>query len=348
MVVCKICGKEANKTLQKHLNSFHKINNKTYLDMFPDAEIYTPEYMEEFSAKIRKFTQTEEFRKKLSDKTKLQWKNNREEMCKALKEAQNTEGARKNHSNGANKYFENRTDEERNIHVESLKKSWAETKEKRVEILKKAHNTKEAIVNHSKATAKFYNDLTDDEKKERNKVLKDTWAIPENREKILELSKIGLKAANSEEGRKSLREANKRPEVKERRSRAGKINMANRPPMRNPLLISSLNIKFNKALDDAGLVHESEYLIKYYQVDFCFPDKKLVVEVDGGYWHCDPRIYKEPKNKMQRKAIVKDKREKTYLTNRGWTLLRFWEKEINSDINKCIEVVKETVNNIKG
>jgi very-short-patch-repair endonuclease len=42
--------------------------------------------------------------------------------------------------------------------------------------------------------------------------------------------------------------------------------------------------------------------------------------------------------------VSKDKREKTFLINRGWTLLRFWEKDINSDIRKCIDIVKEAIN----
>lgn len=44
MVVCEICGYKANKTIQAHLNHHHKMNNKSYTDMFPDAKIYSDEY----------------------------------------------------------------------------------------------------------------------------------------------------------------------------------------------------------------------------------------------------------------------------------------------------------------
>ena len=342
MVVCEICGYKANKTIQAHLNHHHKMNNKSYTDMFPDAKIYSDEYLKDFSEKIRKFTQTYEYREKLSESSKRLWRNSefREKISEKIKVAQNTKEAKENHKKGINLYFKNRTDYQKIKHNEALKESWKDPvkRNNRVDSLKKAHNLEKAKLNHSKATKNYFKSLSEDEKEVRNRVLKDTWAKPENREKLEKIIKMGLLAANTDEARKKIKETNKTPETKAKRSRAAIKNLLRIP------IVSSLNIKFEKALNEAGLFPEPEYTIDFYMVDFCFPDKKIVVEVDGDYWHCNPVIYSEPKNKQQKRVVSKDKREKTFLINRGWTLLRFWEKDINFDIRKCINIVKEAIN----
>lgn len=106
-----------------------------------------------------------------------------------------------------------------------------------------------------------------------------------------------------------------------------KHNMVNKEYLFRMPISSSLNEKFKIALNNVGLFPLEEYSIGFYTVDFCFSDKKVVVEVDGDYWHSNPAIYPVPKNSQQRKSIGKDKAEKTFLTNRGWTLLRFWKKK---------------------
>lgn len=167
--------------------------------------------------------------------------------------------------------------------------------------------------------------------------MKKVWAKPQMREKLLKLSAKGLEAAMSPQGRANLKLSNLKPEVRERRSRAAASRLANMP------VVSSLNIRFKKELERIGLQFEAEYLIDYYTVDFCFPEKKIVIEVDGDYWHGNPKLYKNF-NKTQRRVIGKDRAEKTYLENRGWKLIRFWEADLNKNINSCISKVQEVVN----
>lgn len=74
MVVCKICNYEANKAIQAHLNHSHKLKNDEYRNMYPGAEIYSEEYLKNFSVKIRKFTSDPEYRRKSSELMKNLWK----------------------------------------------------------------------------------------------------------------------------------------------------------------------------------------------------------------------------------------------------------------------------------
>jgi very-short-patch-repair endonuclease len=328
MIICNICGHTTENSLQSHLKHKHNKSVKEYRDSFPEATVFSELCL-----------------KKVSEGVKNLWKDETyvKQHGEALKIAQNTPEAKENHRKGALNYFLNRTEEQKEKYSKGLRKGWSdpEIKNKRVAILKEAHNTSEAIKNHSKATKEHYDSLTVIEKEARRKNLRDTWRKPGLREKLLELSKIGLKAAMSPEGRANAKKANKNPKTIEKRRRAAIERLKNMP------VVSSLNIKFEEKLKNKNIVFEKEHRIDYYIVDFCFPSKKIVVEVDGDYWHGNPLIYNETGkilNKMQRRVVGKDKAEKTYLTNRGWKLIRFWEKDINENIDKCIDVVAEALN----
>lgn len=75
---------------------------------------------------------------------------------------------------------------------------------------------------------------------------------------------------------------------------------------------------------------KEEFQVKYFCLDFGFPNAKIGIEADGTYFHCDPRIYPNgPIDKIQRRNYGRDKAKNKYLNKMGWTVLRFWETEIN-------------------
>jgi very-short-patch-repair endonuclease len=312
--------------------------NKEYLALYPDAKIYSDAVMIIMTNAIN--NRDSAYKEKLSQLGKKRWENSeyRERQSKSLKLAQGTDKAIRNHRAGALKYFEGRTEEQRNKHVESLKKSWVETKSYRREKLKEAHNKEETKKKHSQATKVFFESLSDKEREQRKNKLKERWEDPIKGVELRKISKINLLLATTEEAKHKRHITEGTLESKLKRRIATAANLS-RMPRR-----SSLNERFSIALNDAGLFPKEEYLIDFYTVDFCFPDKKIVVEVDGDYWHCNPAIYPIPKNSQQRKSVGKDKSEKTFLTNRGWTLLRFWEKDINEDIDSCIKKVSGAFN----
>jgi hypothetical protein len=55
------------------------------------------------------------------------------------------------------------------------------------------------------------------------------------------------------------------------------------------------------------------------EVDFHWPDRRLIVETDGGRWHGTPR------------RIAKDKRRDALFVTHGWHTLRFTDHDIASD-----------------
>ncbi len=77
-----------------------------------------------------------------------------------------------------------------------------------------------------------------------------------------------------------------------------------------------------------GVKFRRQYVIaNKFIVDFICLEKKLVIELDGGQ-HCD----KED-----------DKDRDDCLQNMGFKVLRFWNNEINDNIEGCMEVICEKI-----
>lgn len=79
-----------------------------------------------------------------------------------------------------------------------------------------------------------------------------------------------------------------------------------------------------KSID--GLKFRRQYPIGNYIVDFICNEKKLIIEVDGGQ-------HNEAQN------IAYDKERTEFLENKGYKIIRFW----NSDIDNNIEGVYQEI-----
>ena len=67
-----------------------------------------------------------------------------------------------------------------------------------------------------------------------------------------------------------------------------------------------------------------------YCFDFYVPENKLVIECDGDYWHNYPD------------GTEKDRIKDKYLKSKNLKIVRFWEREINNNFEKCaVEIEKE-------
>lgn len=66
---------------------------------------------------------------------------------------------------------------------------------------------------------------------------------------------------------------------------------------------------------------------KFKQYDFYLPEKKLLIEVDGDYWHGNPKIYKQL-NETQKLNKKNDFLKENLAKERQISLLRYWESDI--------------------
>jgi len=108
---------------------------------------------------------------------------------------------------------------------------------------------------------------------------------------------------------------------------------------------TSLEISFKKLLDKNKLKGYKMYPKMLGNPDFVFPKKKLVIFIDGDFWHgynwktlhkVPPRKYWQAKIS---RTIARDKKYTKQLKKAGWKVLRFWEHEIKRDPEKCVNKI---------
>lgn len=81
--------------------------------------------------------------------------------------------------------------------------------------------------------------------------------------------------------------------------------------------------------------------------DIVFTRRRLVVFVDGCFWHGCPEHATAPKTNAEwwkeklAANVARDRRVDTQLTDRGWTVLRVWEHESVADAVVKIEAAAE-------
>lgn len=124
--------------------------------------------------------------------------------------------------------------------------------------------------------------------------------------------------------------------------------------------ISNLNKKIKSSLESLNIDFSEEYRISYFResdnricckfYDFFIPSKNLLIEVNGDYWHANPRFYKEndvfsfPKSTKTAKEIWKlDEFKKNLAKVNNHDIVYIWESEIK---RKTREEVNEIVKNI--
>lgn len=86
---------------------------------------------------------------------------------------------------------------------------------------------------------------------------------------------------------------------------------------------------------------------KCYQYDFIIHHKRILIEVQGNYWHGDPCLYnedgsngKKQLNNIQKKNIERDKLKYQFATDKNFTIIYIWESEINNnDFSKLKEIL---------
>lgn len=94
-------------------------------------------------------------------------------------------------------------------------------------------------------------------------------------------------------------------------------------------------------------IHQYRFMDKF-MCDFCFPQQKVIVEVDGDFWHANPKKFPDQTklHPHQIRGISKDKSKSAYISkvdNSSWTLIRIWESDINKDVAECLKKIEEVL-----
>jgi DNA mismatch endonuclease, patch repair protein len=101
-------------------------------------------------------------------------------------------------------------------------------------------------------------------------------------------------------------------------------------------------IRLRRALWKAGLRYRTRTRIERAQPDITFLGKRVAVFVDGCFWHGCPRHYTRPAGNAAfwsakiEKNRARDARNNEALEAKGWIVLRFWECEVEKDLDRVV------------
>lgn len=107
---------------------------------------------------------------------------------------------------------------------------------------------------------------------------------------------------------------------------------------------TSIEIKLRKELWKRGFRYRKNCKDIFGKPDICFKTKKVAIFCDSEFWHgkyylegkgvpkTNSEYWMEKFNKNINRDVVVTKQ----LQDDGWTVLRFWENDINKDLDFCI------------
>jgi G:T-mismatch repair DNA endonuclease (very short patch repair protein) len=99
---------------------------------------------------------------------------------------------------------------------------------------------------------------------------------------------------------------------------------------------------FKKILDEFDLKYEEEFEYGIFIYDFLLVDYNILIEINGDYFHCNPKTkYKIPKYEVQIKNVKRDGKKKNFvLKEKKYKLKYFWELDFNKNIKKIEKWIK--------
>lgn len=114
-----------------------------------------------------------------------------------------------------------------------------------------------------------------------------------------------------------------------------------------------------KELHSRGFRYRVNYKALPGKPDVAFTKARLAVFVDGDFWHGHNwviRGYGSLKEELERysqywkdkilRNIERDQEVNEALSNMNWTVLRFWESDIKSDLDKCVQEIESKYHQI--
>jgi very-short-patch-repair endonuclease len=212
------------------------------------------------------------------------------------------------------------------------------------EVLKKSHETQKKM--HDSGELNIWNKgLTIEDGRVRDNINK-VIANP-NRGKNISKKLIGI--AKSEEHKENIKiAADKRWESNEEREKQShrRIDYIIKNGFQTK---SKLEDIFKDILiNNFGFIENLHFYHQFYireiksLYDFKISGKKLMIEVDGDFWHCNPKSkFSIPKYSVQKKNLIKDEIKNKWCLDNDFILLRFWETDINNTPDIVIETLKK-------
>ena len=114
---------------------------------------------------------------------------------------------------------------------------------------------------------------------------------------------------------------------------------------------SQIELKLRRALWHAGFRYRKNLRSVFGCPDIVFLRLKIAVFCDSEFWHgCDWENRKHDFKSRQEfwipkieRNMARDREVNARLQSEGWTVLRFFGKQIQRNVDECVRLVAETV-----
>lgn len=109
-------------------------------------------------------------------------------------------------------------------------------------------------------------------------------------------------------------------------------------------------VRLAKALWSLGYRYRKNNKTVFGKPDFTFKKLKIAIFVDSEFFHGkDWETKKKPQTnpefwiKKIERNIQRDIEVNNYLTEKGWTILRFWSNDIKKNLDDCITKIQKEI-----
>lgn len=112
---------------------------------------------------------------------------------------------------------------------------------------------------------------------------------------------------------------------------------------------TKIEIKLRKALWHAGIHYRKNVKVINCRPDIVIKKYKLAIFCDGDFWHgrvsekYTIKTHSDYWNEKIKRNKERDLENTISLRDAGWTVMRFWEEEIDNNLDECVRQIKELV-----
>lgn len=114
---------------------------------------------------------------------------------------------------------------------------------------------------------------------------------------------------------------------------------------------SQIEIALRKELWSRGIRYRKNSSKVFGKPDLAFVGKKIAVFCDSEFWHGYDWENKKEEIKSRRefwipkieRNMARDRQVNEKLKSEGWIVLRFWGKEIKSDVSACADIIEKSL-----
>lgn len=104
---------------------------------------------------------------------------------------------------------------------------------------------------------------------------------------------------------------------------------------------TKIEVTLRKALWHQGIRYRKNYKVCNSRPDILITKHKIAIFCDGDFFHGKPTKYSVHTNSKYWKEKIRRNQERDLentisLRDNGWTVLRFWESDIKTNLDECI------------